>query len=267
MAHPFDSDDDPIDLFRSLHWVASSNEAVDGSIVASASSCVSHNESVSATLSLEQWVQIVQSDVDPTHQSIVKMKYWKHLAQTFGNIADLAAACEEMVPASSPITFMLQQSATECAFVLMRTVEQNSGGRFYVGTTTNPSRRWHGDSREDFDQWRAAHPAPKRMRPLAKGHCKKYTHMYLLALAERRTAALLEPYLIDVLKRRVGKSCGNKVSDARGMDAGMNYLYLVVGDKPLEKALGRSLFAHTPTSTSSLGEREDRIGFNVLALP
>ena len=237
MALLSDSDDDPIDLFRRLHWVRSSGSVAGTQPYHTCAKSrppsigvTSPSVGVTSLTSPAQWAEIVRKDVAPTHRAILEMGRWKHPA-AFGDICTLEAAAKEAMPADAPIVFMLRHTAVECAFELMRVVEENPSACFYVGTSTCPHRRFFGDSRKDFDLWRSGQPAAKRIRPLQRGHCKKYSRMYLLALAERRTAALLEPFLIDALKRRVGGSCNNKVSDARGMDAGMNFLYVVVGDK------------------------------------
>ena len=144
-------------------------------------------------------------------------------------------------PIALASSIMLEQSVASCGGVLLQLLERplagddGKGKRFYVGTCLDPLRRWHGDSKDDLAAWRSKNPR-KRMRPLEKGHkANGYTCMWLLALADHRTAALLEPYLIDLAKVRCGYDamidCDNIVSDARGMAAGMNWLYLVVGEQ------------------------------------
>ena len=60
-----------------------------------------------------------------------------------------------------PISFALKNTGHDCKEALLAIIRGHPGKQVYVGTTTNPIRRWSGDTREEFLRHREEHPEKK----------------------------------------------------------------------------------------------------------
>ena len=108
-----------------------------------------------------------------------------------------------------PIKFELGNP--NCRDTLETLIGQVVGGRFYIGATQSPTRRWLGSWSERDD------------KPM-KGHCEKWDFMCLIAL--RADARQLEKQFIEEAKHRWPGQCTNVAADCRGQCRGFNWIYV-----------------------------------------
>ena len=279
--HPDSSDDDPFGLRDRLSFAVRSNRAERELPQA-------ERELPQAERELPQAPPIMHgtqpTDAEPSrceeakqdadamicHQPVLGMETWTHQDRRYGCIQTLASKVAAQIgtdPIRFAIPILATQSTARCAHTLLQILhsfDASAGHRgrdeiaeavpkqiCYVGTTVWPPRRWNGENLEEFQAWRNENPRG-RVRPLEKGHKIDYCSLFLLGVAEHRTAALLEPYLIDLAKcfcrRESVIKCNNKASDSRGMAQGMNWLYVCVGKERAPQSCRRWLGRKRPAA-------------------